>query len=130
MKKKITTILIAIMLFMAMSLNAAASYTPYTYTIENKTIRFNPDTTFDETTREYIANYLAYGTHESTTYGLTCTLLGHTYEASLVTTITHCASDTNPRCLEETYKVQICSRCDHTTTRLINSHYITCCPEE
>lgn len=115
---------------MAMCINVSASYDHYTYTIENKTVIFNSDTPFDAETREYVANNLVYGNPQSNTYGIICTLLGHSYESSLVETITHCASDTNPRCLEETYEVQICKRCDHTITELVDVCYISCCPEE
>ena len=130
MRRKITVTLFAIMLCTAMCINVSASNDYYTYTVGNKTIIFNSDTAFNAETREYVVNYLMHGKPQSTTYGLVCTLLGHSYETSLVTTITHCASDTNPRCLEETYKVQICKRCDHDITELVNVCYISCCPEE
>lgn len=130
MRRKITATFFAIVLCMAMCINVSASNDYYTYTVDNKTIIFNSDTVFDAKTREYVVNRLMYGYPESTTYGLACTLFGHSYETSYVTTITHCASDTNPRCLEETYEVQICKRCDHDITELVNARYISCCPEE
>ena len=33
---------------------------------------------------------------------------------------------TSPRCVEETYEVSLCSRCDYTTKTLLSSSRITC----
>ena len=63
----------------------------------------------------------------ASTYGLTCTLLGHDYEYSDVTTITHKARATAPRCLKKTYNHGVCSRCDAQTNTLRSSVYIACC---
>lgn len=64
---------------------------------------------------------------KASTYGLTCTLLGHDYEYSEVTTITHKASATAPRCLRKIYNHGVCTRCDAQTNTLKNSSYIYCC---
>ena len=61
------------------------------------------------------------------TYGLTCTLLGHKIESSIVATVTHKVSSTSPRCLKRTYDYEACTRCDYETSELINSMYIVCC---
>ncbi len=60
-------------------------------------------------------------------YGLTCTLLGHKIEGTIVATITHKVSSTAPRCLERTYEYEACTRCDYETSTLIASEYIFCC---
>ncbi|MBQ8015862.1 MAG: hypothetical protein IJ264_06740, partial [Clostridia bacterium] len=62
-----------------------------------------------------------------TSYGLTCTLFGHKLESSVITTITHKAKATDPRCLEETYDTEACTRCDYANATLICSEYISCC---
>ena len=64
---------------------------------------------------------------ETSTYGLTCTLLGHNYEYTTVTTVTHKARTTAPRCLKKTYDHGVCTRCDSQTNTLIGSVYIACC---
>lgn len=65
-----------------------------------------------------------YGT---STYGLTCTLLGHKIESTIVATVNHKVSATSPRCLKRTYEYEACTRCDYETSTLILSEYIVCC---
>lgn len=64
---------------------------------------------------------------DASTYGITCTLLGHNYEYSTVTTVTHKARATAPRCLQKKYDHGVCTRCDSQTNTLLNSSYIYCC---
>lgn len=64
---------------------------------------------------------------EASTYGLTCDLFGHNYEYSTVTTVTHKARATAPRCLKNKYQHGVCSRCDTQVNTLISSVYIACC---
>ena len=59
--------------------------------------------------------------------GLTCTLFGHDLETGTTTTITHKARTTAPRCLEETYNHEICTRCDYAEYTLLDEAYIYCC---
>lgn len=63
----------------------------------------------------------------ATTYGLTCTLLGHKIEGTVVATITHKVRTTSPRCLRKVYNYEACTRCDYETSQLIGSEYIVCC---
>lgn len=63
----------------------------------------------------------------TSTYGLTCTLLGHKIEGTIVSAITHKVSSTSPRCLRRTYNYEACTRCDYETSELIKSEYIVCC---
>lgn len=63
----------------------------------------------------------------TSTYGLTCTLLGHKTESSIVCTITHKVRTTSPRCVERTYSYEACTRCDYETSTLISTEYIVCC---
>lgn len=65
--------------------------------------------------------------NNATTYGLTCTLLGHKLEKTLVETTTHKVSSTAPRCVRKTYTYQACTRCDYETSELIATEYIFCC---
>ena len=63
----------------------------------------------------------------ATTYGLTCTLLGHKIVGTIVSTINHKVSATKPRCLERTYDYEECTRCDYSKSTLIDSEFIYCC---
>ena len=100
----------------------------YTYDVDGKTFYFSADTPFSEEQRAKIINIHINGASPvSTTYGLLCTLFGHSYETDIYTTITHCVNTTQPRCLEETFSANQCTRCDHTEKKLTNQKYIVCC---
>lgn len=84
-----------------------------------------------EETKAKIEKYFATGEpttdNSATTYGLTCTLLGHKLENSIVDVVTHKVSTTAPRCVCKTYTYQACTRCDYETSELIDTEYIFCC---
>ena len=63
----------------------------------------------------------------SATYGLTCTLLGHKIEGTVVATINHKVRTTSPRCLKKYYNYEACTRCDYENAELFDSEYIICC---
>ena len=83
----------------------------------------------EETKTKIIAFYSNGGEEKEgiATYGITCTLLGHKLESSVVRTINHKARSTSPRCLEKTYNYESCTRCDYETSTLIGQTYIACC---
>lgn len=83
----------------------------------------------EETKEKIIAFYTNGGEEKEgvTTYGLTCTLLGHKIESSTVTTINHKVRSTSPRCLEKTYDYESCTRCDYEDSTLLTTEYIICC---
>ena len=99
--------------------------------IENEeiTIIIHNEDISEETKEKLVAFYSDPDSYNDTvtTYGLTCTLFGHKLETSCVTTVTHKASATAPRCLEKTYDYSACTRCDYETSTLIESTYIHCC---
>ncbi|MBO5857916.1 MAG: hypothetical protein J6Q87_06670 [Clostridia bacterium] len=81
-------------------------------------------------TKAKIEKYYSEENHNddgATTYGLTCTLLGHKLEKSCVTTITHKVRTTSPRCLKKVYAYEACTRCDYETSEVISTLYIACC---
>ncbi len=82
-------------------------------------------------TKTKIEKYFATGEpiteNETTTYGLTCTLLGHKLRSTSVDVITHKVRTTAPRCLCKTYNYMACSRCDYETSELIATENIYCC---
>lgn len=63
----------------------------------------------------------------TSTYGLTCTLLGHKLENTVVDVITHKVRTTSPRCKKQTYLYEACTRCDYETSTLAGTEYIICC---
>ena len=130
--KKIFVVLLTFLLILTFSLSAfAASEEIYTYEIGNVTVIFDETDTLNAATREALAHLLASGNYNSgdaATYNLLCTLFGHKYETSGATTITHCAQESQPRCLEECFTVQLCTRCDDTIVERTGWSYITCCP--
>ena len=83
-----------------------------------------------EKTREKIISFYTNGGSEkkgTTTYGLTCTILGHKLESSRVYSINHEVRATSPRCLKKTYDYATCTRCDYEDSTLVSSAYIACC---
>ena len=83
----------------------------------------------EETKEKAIAFYTNGGEEQEaiSTFGLTCTLLGHKTESSTVYKITHEARTSAPRCLKKTYNYVSCTRCDYSESVLISSEYIFCC---
>lgn len=63
----------------------------------------------------------------SSTYGLTCVLLGHDKQTNMVSVIEHKMRASNPRCLETKYLVTTCSRCDYENIEYVAEKYIACC---
>ena len=83
-----------------------------------------------EETKEKAINFYTNGGEEKegvATYGLTCTLLGHKLESTIIKTITHKVRSTSPRCLEKKYNYEACTRCDYESSTLLTSFYIACC---
>ncbi len=61
-------------------------------------------------------------------YNILCNLFGHNYDSiDVTTTITHKVRSSAPRCLEEKFDVQLCSRCSYSNYELFYSAYINCC---
>ena len=125
--KKTLIFILTISLAVAMCFSSFASNETYTYEYDNVTVIFDEATPFSAEQREIIANKLVNGADDTATYGLMCTLFGHKYVEDDVMTITHCVSDTQPRCLEENFEIGECSRCGDTYTNRIAYRYITCC---
>ncbi len=128
MKKIIALILVVVSLFSVMSISVYAEGTAENaiiVTVNEVEFVFDADTS-EEFRNKAIAHYFNHD-NDAATYGLTCTLFGHKLESSVVTTITHKAKATAPRCLRETYEMEVCTRCDYTNPILIDATYIYCC---
>ncbi len=129
MKRIIALIMVVVSLFCMMSVSAGAQGVDEDTVIitANETVFiFDADTTVDFR-EKFIANYFNGEDDGVTTYGLTCTLFGHKIETTSVTTVTHKAKATSPRCLREIYDVDNCTRCDYTKSTKKDATYIVCC---
>lgn len=128
MKKIIALILVVVSLFSVMSISAYAEETAentVTITVNETVFIFDADTT-EDFRNKFIAHYFNHD-DGAAAYGLTCTLFGHKIESSVVTAVTHKVNSTDPRCLQERYNVETCSRCDYTNKTMLSSLYISCC---
>ena len=101
----------------------------YEYPEFNLSIEFPADTTLSSTTRQMIADSIAYDIPLSQTYSW-CWLLGHDTTTKTISAIYHKRSEYDPRCQVELYDVTSCSNCDYVSPVLISSSYISCCPPE
>jgi len=129
MKKFISIILVIATLFGLTSISVCAEDTAeatVTVIVNDTEFVFDADTT-EEFRNRFIEHYFAPEDDGAATYGLMCTLFGHKLESSVVTTITHKAKATAPRCLRQRFNMEACSRCDYSTKTLISSEYISCC---
>ena len=99
-------------------------------TENNTTVEIIINNEVSTETQEKIKRYFASGEPSNdgdSTYGITCTLLGHKLENSIVDVISHKVRSTAPRCLEKTYAYEACTRCDYETSELVKTSYIFCC---
>lgn len=129
MKKIIALILVFVFVFSTMAITAYAEKSKentVTVTVNDVEFVFDADTT-ENFRNKFIAHYFSHNDEDAVTYGLTCTLFGHKLESSVAVTITHKARATAPRCLEETYNIEVCTRCDYTNSTLLSRAYISCC---
>ncbi len=129
MKKIIALILVVVSIFSVMSISVHAenaNENSVTVTVNETDFIFDANTS-EEFRSKAIFNYFNHDDDGATTYGLTCTLFGHKLESSVIKTITHKAKATDPRCLQEMYDTEACTRCDYANAVLISSAYISCC---
>jgi len=104
----------------------------YEFADEEKVVTFNENSTLSEEEQQMIAEYLVYGAPEDdgvSTYAW-CWLTGHNYTYDVVYVTTHKKRADSPRCYEETYSIETCTKCDHFEEELVGGVFIVCCPEE
>lgn len=127
MKRIFAILLVLTLLTCTFALPVSAKNT----TNENTEIEIIIHDEVSEETKAKIERYFANGepfeNDGVSTYGLTCTLLGHKIECTAVSTIEHKVRATSPRCLEKTYGYEECTRCDYEKATLVCSEYIGCC---
>ncbi|MBO7246364.1 MAG: hypothetical protein J6V56_06335 [Clostridia bacterium] len=133
MKKFVSLFMIFIMIS-TFSVYASASDNSDVYTYEKDGLEYTVDfsgTSFSEEKRDAIAQRLIGASDEEIqTYGLMCSLFGHKLEEGTVGVVTHKVRTYAPRCLDETYSVKACTRCDYQEKTLIVKTYKDCCPED
>ena len=130
MNKKIITVFVAIALLFALCVNASATSSQYIFEVGDVTVILDPDNTLSERAKTNIVNYLAGNESDIATHNVLCSVFGHKYETNTATRVTHCVRDTAPRCKQETFEIETCTRCDYTVATLIATKYISCCPED
>ena len=106
----------------------AINDSPNTITINNVDIIFDDNSILETEEKQLVAEHLVNGKNNTQTYGLICNVFGHKNTTEYVTTITHCAYSTAPRCLEEEWEIITCSRCGNTETTRLSFFMINCCP--
>ncbi len=129
MKKIIALIMAVVSIFSLVSISVYAedaAEETVTVTVEDTDFIFYANTS-EEFRSKFIAAYLNPEDDGAEAYGLTCTLFGHKLESSLVTSVTHKVYSSDPRCVQKTYNVETCTRCDYTSQTLISSTIISCC---
>lgn len=132
MKKLFVSLLFsAFIISFAMGIHAVEQQDSISYNYDELGVEvvFAGNTVFNQEQQQRIADILGNDIDpvESRSW---CWLTGHTYVKDAVSVITHKASAYNPRCLEQTYKVTTCKKCNYYDEELLGSIYITCCPEE
>lgn len=128
--KKTVVLLLTFICVCSFCINTYASNEQTTFSVGNIEIVFSDESTLTYAQRNTIVEHLVQGSSNIQTYGLICNLFGHKNTTEFVTTITHCANITSPRCLEECWEVTICSRCENTETTRLTYYFIDCCPED
>ena len=128
MKKIFALIMTIALVFGVISISASAEETSENIIInDGQTVFIFENGLSSEMQNRFIADYYNLDDDGAETYGLTCTLLGHKLESTTAITITHKVRTTAPRCLEEYFDFEACSRCDYSNSTLISSVYISCC---
>ena len=133
MKKIYTTAIVIICLIMTMNIVSADSRQEIRieYADEDITVVFDGVSSDDEVLCQKIADHLVYGDNDNEVEPMSlCWLFGHDITNSSVTVITHKARTHSPRCLEEVYDVQTCSKCDYYKEERIAAVYIVCHPDD
>lgn len=130
MKKLIAIILAAASVFSLATFSASAENADEDTTV---IVRGNVEYIFEAgVSDDHINSFIEsceneHGDEEASTYGITCTILGHNLEASTVISTQHKAYETAPRCIKNIYKVETCTRCDYSKTTLMSTQYVFCC---
>ena len=133
MRKIYTIAIVIICLIMTMNIVFADSNREIKieYEDEDITVIFDGSLPDDELLCKKIADRLVYGDNNNEVEPMSlCWLFGHDITTGSVTTITHKAKTYSPRCLEEVYDVELCSKCDYYKEERVAAYYIVCHPND
>lgn len=128
MKKIVSLVLIVVSLFSVLSISVYGenvNENEVTVTVDGTEFIFDANTS--EEFRDKAINHYFNHDDGAAPYGLICTLFGHKIESSVIIAVKHNVRATSPKCLEETYNVETCSRCDYVNSTLLGATYIVCC---
>lgn len=90
-------------------------------------IIFEIDSVFTDSQKQnIIKHFTGEDGHTASVKGILC-LFGHNLTTERVQYITHRYYASIPRCLQETYDVSTCSRCDYTSSTFVSSRRVPCC---
>ena len=129
--KRLSIIVMVIVLTICATLNVSADeIIGNTYQIDNVTVIFDADSQLSAEQQENIAQILVNPENGVSPANLICNIFGHKNTQEGVTTITHKAKASSPRCLQELFTITTCSRCNESTVERNAAYYISCCPEE
>ncbi len=122
--KKIIIAVLSLTLLVCSCLPISAQETNNTLVLGNVEYIFDDNLTYEEQLQ--LIDVLNHCDEGAATCGLMCTLFGHKYEDHSVTTITHGVNSTQPTCLEESFVVSQCTRCDASTIERTSAVYVVC----
>lgn len=133
--KRITLIIALLLLMPSFTFASGEAHNVFHYIEPDITIEFAEDNTFDQNTKQRIADQYAGLTPSDhiggeSTDNILCVLLGHDTSESVVAVIYHKVYEHDPRCRKDFYIVTACSRCDYTVDEFAGSIDIHCHPED
>ena len=128
MMKKIWTLIIICLISVSMCFASSSAVFASTLSIGNTDVIFDDTCILSDDVKQHVAESLVYGNSGISTYGLSCTIFGHNSTTEYITTVTHYAKNTYPKCFEEIWELEVCSKCGETLTETRISYcYINCC---
>lgn len=125
--KRIFISILTICLIVIMPLSAAAhEITDQPYEIKGGTVQFESDSLSAEEL-EAILNDLAGDAETTQAINGFCLVFGHKLVRGNFKEIKHKVYEISPRCIENTYHIEVCSRCGYKEETLLSSQRIFCC---
>jgi hypothetical protein len=130
--KKYISLCLAIILCLSFALSVEAK-SENTYYYNGVEIIFEENSILSEDMKYTVAEALVSGnipSDELGTYAMLCLIVGHNYSTEIVGVTQHKIDPDEPRCLMQTWELQICTVCEDMIPTLLTERYIFCCPEE
>ncbi len=128
MRKSISVLLSVLFAFSMLVIPTSAEEGVYVYTENGYDI-----TVYTEGLEEHqIENIILCLTSEDptdegiSTYNLICDVFGHKIEDSKSVSVYHNVYDEAPHCMQLTYLMHTCTRCDHATAEVVQNIRVSC----